>query len=265
MKIVTVISNSYRLGLYMLKLSCAIRNLSLDVLLCNPGFFTSNRVKDRVLLNYLDDLSDDEIILFTDGYDTLFMTGEEEILEKFSTFKKALIFSTETQCWPDPELANLYPGDEQGPYKYLNSGGFIGKAGLIKEVLSNESFYKNEKFDYSNQYLWTQQYFKDSARIGLDTNCEIFNTFSPEIGKEYYAEGDEYKHDSMYSTLKNEWFKTNFSINDGRIINKLTGTTPCQAHFNGASKCLLSTQAIFDMLFFSIPGIENVKLHYINP
>ena len=48
-------------------------------------------------------------------------------------YKCDVIFSAEALIWPDKKLANLFPSSNT-IYKYLNSGGFIGK---IKDIKNN--------------------------------------------------------------------------------------------------------------------------------
>lgn len=183
MKIVTVVSDENNYGLHLLKLSCAVHALALDIVVSQNKDFTSMRLKDDVLRAYLSDKDDEEIVLFTDGYDAVFMSREEEILQKFKRTKRDLLFSAETNCWPDPTLAAKHPVAST-PYRYLNSGGFIGKIGVIKEFMDDNTFDTNQ-FKNSNQHLWMNRFLNHSDRIGLDTTCEIFCTFSPEIGAEH--------------------------------------------------------------------------------
>ena len=78
----------------LLKLSCFVNGLELVTLVANNDF-RSRRIKDYLLLDYLSDesINDDEIILFTDGTDALFSANEEEILTKFLSFNKKIVFS----------------------------------------------------------------------------------------------------------------------------------------------------------------------------
>ena len=137
MKIVTVINDEKNLFFKFLRLSCAINNLNLVTLVSNKSVFFSNRLKDDLLNTYLQKEDDEEIILFTDGNDAILSASEEEILLKFSEFKSDLVFSTEIECWPDKSLADRYKTNDETAYKYLNSGGFIGRVGLIKELLND--------------------------------------------------------------------------------------------------------------------------------
>jgi hypothetical protein len=237
MKVVTVIDDTEHFGFNLLRLSCALNGLELIVLV-SKGSFYSNRIKDDLLADYLEEVENDEIILFTDGNDTVFMSDQREILSKFKNFDKNLIFSAEMECWPDINLADQYPSIENSRYKYLNSGAFIGKVGLIKELLKDDSL-DLENFPKSNQYLWAKRYFKNTDKIALDINCQIFLTLSPQVGFDYLP-GTERK----YLTKMEKWFKSNFAIVDGRIYNKITSTKACHAHFNGKSKWLVNEDIV---------------------
>jgi hypothetical protein len=256
MKIITVINNQNNFGLQLLRLSCALNGLDLVILVSRQTEFASNRIKDDLLYEYLDNNTDpDEVICFSDGLDAVFMANGEEILSKFNKTGMDLLFSCESACWPDPTLESQYPVSGS-PYKFLNSGGFIGKAGVIKELMKDK-IDDPDNWKKSNQYVWTKRYFKYPHVIGLDRECNIFHTFSPEIGKEYLPEGAHYDHLPHYLAMK-QWFLSNFIIRESRIFSKITNTWPCHAHFNGFSKCLMDYD-IVSMVFSMIPGFKEPK------
>lgn len=260
MKIVTVISSVSQPGFHLLRLSCALNRLELIALVANKNGFSSNREKDVLLKAYLDSKVDEnEVILFTDGYDAILLAAETEILEKFKSTGYDLIFSAETACWPDSSLACLYPKTVSSPYRFLNSGGFIGRSAVIKGFLDDGSGF-SDKFPYSNQYVWARRFLKEPDRIGLDTSCELFCTFSPEVGKHCLPGKGNHDHLPYYRYMK-DWFATNFHISGGRIYNRLTATWPCQAHFNGNAKLLMDND-IVDMVFETIPDSKPVQFLY---
>jgi hypothetical protein len=248
LKIITVISDEENIGFFLLKLSCAVNKLELVTLVGSQNLFTSNRSKDFILGDYLEELDEDELILFTDGYDALLISNQNEIVSKFKTFNKEIVFSTETNCWPDQNMAARYPKQNCGPYKYLNSGGYIGKVGAIKEFLNDPSF-TSDKFEKSNQYLWAQVFLNNQHRIGIDTDCKIFCSFSPEAGTAYLPKENNDYYD--YYKFMSQWFNEQFSIEQSRIFNKTTQTWPCHAHFNGDAKVLMDS-SIKDMLISRI-------------
>jgi hypothetical protein len=244
-KILTVISDEEHNGFFLLKLSCAINNLELTSLV-TPGGFKSNRIKDSVLVNYIEELDKDQIIFFTDGYDALFVANQDEIISKFKQHKRDLVFSTETNCWPDQNLASLYPENVLSPYRYLNSGGFIGKVGLLKELI-NDHLFSSEQFEKSNQYLWAKLFLQNQDLIGLDTSCNIFCSFSPEAGKDHLPKNGDNNYYHYYKFMK-VWFQNNFISENNRIYNKTTNTWPCHVHFNGDSKILMDNDLKDTML-----------------
>lgn len=259
MKIITVISDDENHEFFLLKLSCAVNDLELMALVTKRKNFQSNRLKDALLISYLEDVNNDEFIFFTDGYDAIFTTGQDEIMAKFARFNKELVFSTETNCWPDESLASSYPETDPSPYKYLNSGGFVGTAGLIKEFLNDNSF-TSDKFERSNQYLWTQAFLRNQNLIGLDTSCDIFCSFSPEAGAAYLPKPPENDYYD-YNIFMHQWFQNNFIIDKGRIFNKTTNTWPCHAHFNVNSKLLMDNK-IRDMILNKIIKSRKIQTLY---
>ncbi|MBL0743045.1 glycosyltransferase domain-containing protein [Chryseolinea lacunae] len=260
MKVITVISDQNSHGFVLLKLSCALNSLEFVTIHCNDDEFSGNRMKDSLLRDYLEDVNSDEIVLFTDGYDSLLMSDEYEIMYKFKQAKTDLLFSAESFCYPDKSLAQQYPKTET-PYRYLNSGGFIGRAGLIKDFLSDNLADHEDNFQFSNQYLWTIRYLNNQDLISLDSACEIFCTFSPEIGEDRLVEGDKVSY-QQYKDSKQEWFTKNFMVSRGRLYSKISRTFPCNVHFNGKSKCLINNE-VQNMLFSKIPGSHKFALHNV--
>ena len=88
MKVVTVISDDENPGFFLLKLSCAIYELELTTLVTTKKHFQTNRLKDSLLSDYLEEINSDELILYTDGYDAVFLTGENEVIDKYKRFNK---------------------------------------------------------------------------------------------------------------------------------------------------------------------------------
>jgi hypothetical protein len=258
MKVLTVINDEKNHYFNLLRLSCALNGLQLVALVSSDNMFYSRRIKDDLLKDYLLDEPNDEIILFTDGIDAVFTASEAEILSKFYQFNSDLVFSAELGCWPDKSLAEFYKSDDSSPFKYLNSGGFIGKIGLIKELIEDNSFDLGN-FDNSNQYLWTKRYFKNINKIVIDRQCEIFCAFFKDLNEE----NSDLQNTSKSEEFKNYklWFDQNFLIEKNRIFNKITKTWPCHAHFNGPSKILMD-DSIIDMLYSTIPAYKKTEFYF---
>lgn len=255
MKVVTAITDESNIQFQLLRISCVLNGLELVVIVVEA--MSSLRVKDELLKAYLQGVDKDELILFSDGYDAIFLAGEGEIMEKFSRFNSDLVFSAEANCWPDESLASRYPGPGAGTYKFLNSGGFIGKAGVIAAMLKKK-VRDAKKYQGSNQYIWTRRYLHNADAMVLDTQGEIFCTLSSQEDNEYLPKaGSNNFH--PYIEFKERWFVDNFEIQNGRLYNRITQTWPSHAHFNGFSKCLLNNN-IKDMLFSRKSGSEKTPV-----
>jgi len=160
-------------------------------------------MKLNLLKKELVDYDYDDIILFSDSYDVIFLSGSDEIMKKYKKFETDVVFAGEKTCWPDKSMERIFEDD--GPYRYINSGGFIGKVGVIKEIIDVE-------FDDTNddQYLIHSRYELFIKNIKIDTSCEIFQTSSNNI----------------------EELEILYQKN--RLKNRMYNTYPCHYHGNGS-------------------------------
>ena len=176
--------------------------------------------KINLLKKYLKTIDNDSLILFTDSYDVIINTNIDEIIEKFINLNCKLLFSSEIFCWPDVNLKNKY-SKNNNYFKYLNSGGFIGYAKNIKDIIlsSNIKNYDDDQLFFTNKFLENDNLENNDNNIKLDYNCEIFQTLSG---------------------LNINLFDIN--INKSRIFNSITSSNPCIIHGNGGvrSKLLLN-------------------------
>jgi GR25 family glycosyltransferase involved in LPS biosynthesis len=188
--------------------SCNIHNLKYKILGLGKKWTGGDMkngpgggMKLNLLKEELKDYNDEDIILFSDSYDVIFISNEEEIYEKYLSFNTNMLFSAEKACWPDINMSIHFNSDS--PYKYLNSGGFIGNVKSINKLISGTF-----EDTYDDQLLIQKNYvkYKDILNIKLDTKCIIFQTSSNDI-------------DILY--------------NENRIKNNIFNTKPCHYHGNG--------------------------------
>jgi procollagen-lysine,2-oxoglutarate 5-dioxygenase len=145
------------------------------------------------------------LLLFSDSYDAINLSNEEEIIEKYNNISKnKILFSVEKYCWPDASLNQYYP-ETKSKYKYLNSGGFIGNAYEILKLIKMDI---NDNDD--DQLYFTKIFLFDNKNIKLDYNCEIFQTLNGSISDIY--------------------------IYKNRILNINNSSIPSIIHGNGNSK-----------------------------
>jgi hypothetical protein len=235
MKVVTVITENDMEGLAnFLRPSCEFNNLDLKVLICK-GRYAGHRTKDLLLYEYLKGLQKNELIFFTDAFDAYFIGDHDEIVNKYYNFNMPVVFSGEIACWPEASLSQSYPKNTTDfHFRYLNSGGFIGTAGVIMDLI--EKYYNGNHIDHlrhpwSNQYTWNQIYLKEQDLIQIDSNCEIFYTLCStiEISRAYLNEANN-KNDIL--DLEKARLQNEMILENGRFVSSITGRKPCHLHFN---------------------------------
>jgi hypothetical protein len=107
----------------------------------------------------------DHVIMFTDSYDVMVLQNPQVILNKFRDFRRPIVFSAEKTCWPNPKLSEEYPSSET-EYRYINSGGFIGYADVIFDLIQNPIEDKDD-----DQLYYTERYLdqiKSCESISID-------------------------------------------------------------------------------------------------
>lgn len=164
--------------------------------------------KINFLKEELDSWSEEKLnkttVLFSDSYDVIVNANKQEVLEKYSKFGKSILFSGEMSCWPIKTLEDFYPKTES-KYRFLNSGGFIGNA---KNILDIISIRKIEDYE-DDQLYFTKCFLSSNYDIKIDYSCEIFQTLNG---------------------AKNDM---EILFNRSRIRNIHTNTIPCIFHGNG--------------------------------
>ncbi len=174
------------------------------------------------------------------GHDTfVYSDGGDTYCQKpFTVPNDRLIWSTEKQCFPHPEMAKLYPKTRiKSDWKYLNNGNYCGNLQLLLEFLKK---YVGLKLPMNaNCQLETMQGFlrakKDGFPIELDYKCKMFQSIAFDPTK---PEDGEPIDKSSYSIHMDEkgnpkYTGTDFEIRKGLVYNKMTKTTPAILHGNG--------------------------------
>lgn len=194
--------------------SCNIHNIDIQIIgkgASWEGFVT----KFKIMVEYLSQISD-EIVCLTDSRDVLYMSDENTIYNTFieNFDKDTIVFNGETQCFPEPEFAELHPHQNK-KYKYLNSGCVIGSR-LTLLVAAKKAIELYEKTEINDDQFLIQKLLIDNkldGKITLDYECKIFQC-----------------------VWDNDWGRSNnfdliYSKDD--IYNRLTETHPLIFHFPG--------------------------------
>lgn len=114
-------------------------------------------------------------------------------------------------------LQDHYP-PVSGPYRYLNSGGFIGYASDLYRLVTllPVADLDDDQGYYSKIYLDAE--LRAQLKIGLDTRCEIFQNLNG---------------------AENE-MRVRFRDKDAYVLNQVHGTEPLVVHGNGPTKVTLN-------------------------
>lgn len=123
--------------------------------------------KINLVRGHLDSLNgnDNDIVLFMDGYDTFFADNMFTVLERFRGFDCDILFAAEKNCWPQASLAPQFPMT-RSPYKYLNSGLYMGKVKALK------SFFNTPIDEESDDQLWMQRRFLEPNGLNIQLDYE---------------------------------------------------------------------------------------------
>ncbi|XP_059498697.1 multifunctional procollagen lysine hydroxylase and glycosyltransferase LH3-like isoform X1 [Stegostoma tigrinum] len=160
---------------------------------------------------------EDLIVIFVDSYDVIFAGSPLELLKKFVLFNHKVIFAAEGFIWPDESLADKYPPVRSGK-PYLNSGGFIGYAPVINNVVQQWKF----KDDDDDQLFYTKIYLnpklREKYKMALDHQSTIFQNLNGAL--------DE--------------IVVKFEKGKARIRNIAQDTLPVIVHGNGPTKLQLN-------------------------
>jgi hypothetical protein len=145
-----------------------------------------------------------DIVMLTDAYDVIYCGSQKEIMKRYLSFNKSIVFGCETQCHPDPMLADSYTY-RNTEFPFLNSGMYIGEAWALRHCLINYQY--NDTDD--DQRFWTKQFFNYTWLFGLD-----------------------YENTLFLNTEGIEWDKLKFQNNKANY----KGRTPQFVHVNGPDK-----------------------------
>lgn len=141
--------------------------------------------KIKFVRDFVKNLPADDIVLFMDGYDTFFADHPTVALDRYFDIGIDLLFGAEEDCWPlsDDEFFKLKwtPVDDT-PYRYLNSGLFMGKAGAILAFIDLDAPYAKE----DDQLYYQQRYLTLSGdnfpyTVGLDYEAYIFQNHDTSV------------------------------------------------------------------------------------
>ncbi|KAJ3085479.1 Procollagen-lysine,2-oxoglutarate 5-dioxygenase 2, partial [Quaeritorhiza haematococci] len=135
-------ASSCTIGLNRLAESVAKQGIPLTVIGHGKGW-RGWGLRLRRIHDYLVSVPDQRIVILTDADDVFLSPGcsARDLVTTFTTdFSTPIVFGAEKACFPDPHTWPLYKdpakdGGKETPFKYPNAGGYIGRAGAVRELL----------------------------------------------------------------------------------------------------------------------------------
>jgi len=116
-----------------------------------------------------------DLILFSDGYDTSVCGTPAEFIRKWRWFQADVVFGAESVNWPGQ--CTQQPQDVPGRFKFLNSGGYIGRAVVLKEMFNSRDI-----ADHEDDQLFCQELYSSGRwSIKLDNKKDIFCCLSDHV------------------------------------------------------------------------------------
>lgn len=209
--------------------------------------YVDHGIKIIFLKKYLKTLDPNDVFLFTDAYDLIYIRNPEDgLLDIFKKIETQLVYSTEQYF--HYILKNKFGRWVEHPkstgyfklYKYLNSGIIMGRAGYTFNILNKLDISENTECDQSVQ---AKYFFQNRKDIFLDYNHEISTSSSGREGLE----------------------SRDFMIQNGMLKNNNTLSFPYIMHFPGENT--YSSEIIRQMLPFDLPKMKlrnEDKKKYLN-
>jgi procollagen-lysine,2-oxoglutarate 5-dioxygenase len=184
--------------------------------------------KLQASLDYVRGLDPDCIILFSDAFDILFTQPLAAIKKSFERTNANLLFAGECGCWPQViqdkakgyrkgHICNtLYPKSPT-PYKFLNSGAWMGYARAAEGLLAAVVKRANSEYGMktNDQEMVSDMYIQHQFNISLDWHARIFQCM----------------HSTHDAPLPYCDPSKDVKESKGVWKNTLTGTTPALFHF----------------------------------
>src|SRR5579872_5644872 len=165
----TVASHAHNPHFQQLIASCHKHQIDIKVLGMGKPF-PGLGLKFLLMQEYLETLDENEIVMFVDAFDVLIVADKQVILNKFLKMHVPFLIAAEMGCYPYEELANQYLLSPT-PFRFINTGTFIGYVGYIKKWLKEMSPFDVREND---QGVATLHFLKNKEFYVLDYHCELF-------------------------------------------------------------------------------------------
>lgn len=189
--------------------------------ICQEGEYKGLISKPKILKRYMEQNNiTADLLLFVDCWDTLFLDDPAKTIPVWERGGEEILFNAEKNLFPRGDLLNNYPSMGT-PYRFLNSGVFIGATGSVYRMLKEmnldsipDDYRKPDgSMHHENDQAYFQEWFVNTKMtVALDHQCELCQTL----------------HDTGVEEVA--------VVEGPRLKNYTTGTFPILAHANGGGK-----------------------------
>ena len=197
--------------------SCKNKNINLKVLGWKQkwkGFAW----KFKLLFNFLKSMNPKDIILYSDAHDVILLENEEEIISKYKSFAKPIVFGIENpmnyklMTALRHTICNKCNGEH-----IINTGLYMGTAAKLLEMFEelfsyNDYNHENDDQALLNKFCSQSDFIKNN--VELDTKGVLFFNASCS---------------NIFAYCK-EKCETGLKMINGKIINSLTDKQPSLIH-----------------------------------
>jgi hypothetical protein len=176
--------------------------------------------------SYSKSLPSGDIMLFTDAFDVMFTQTAGHILSEFQKENAEILFAGECGCWPHIIIDDgkacfqAYPKSPT-PYRYLNSGTWMGESQMASKMLAAVIDEAGRDFANANdQKLVADMFIQGRFGIKLDYYSHLFQSM-------------HMTHDAPLPFCDP---MLDIVVENGSFHNKRTNSHPSVFHFNGGGK-----------------------------
>lgn len=113
------------------------------------------------------------VVMWVDGYDSLILKSEADILSRWQSLGFPLIMSAERNCFPDAERASEFPERGLMP-RFPCSGAFMGTRADVLTAMHTAIQYAGNNGD--DQRAWTSAILSGAVGMQLDHGRVLFQS-----------------------------------------------------------------------------------------
>lgn len=177
-----------KIDLRLIKRSCELARIDLQTY-GDGGFPGLAKAKITDAAAFLEKRTE-PFAMFTDGFDSFIIHSPAEILDKYQRSGNLILVSGEKNCYPYDNMATHYPIVNRYPWRFVNSGGWIGeRLALIQALHEMEELIP--EYGENDQLIWTMWYLHRRGRLitNIDTKCDVFQTMAGLGSHELHPDG----------------------------------------------------------------------------